>query len=75
MRLLNFGDEMLGVQCYESGDMLNRTKCTYFENLFFFPIGNTVKLKINYWQQSNFHEDISSCVISLERGRKEGRKF
>jgi len=38
-----------------------------FDNPFFVPWGNTVKLKINYWQKCNFHEDISSCVISLER--------
>ena len=29
-----------------------------------------MKLIINYWQKCNFHEDVSSCVISLKRGRE-----
>jgi len=49
--------------------LLHGTKGTYFDNTFFVPRGNTVKLKINYWQKCNFHEDVSTCVISLERGR------
>jgi hypothetical protein len=51
VRLLGFGDEMLGVQFFFNVVMLNRTKGSYFENPIFFPIGNTVKLKMNYWQE------------------------
>ena len=65
-----FRDALLGVQLYDMASCRIQ-KGTYFDNPFFVPCGNTVKLKINYWQKCNFDEDVSSCVISLERGKEE----